>query len=101
MYTPDRLRTHERLIEQYLARQSGVLLEGFAAVVTAGPPGAGKTSRLCEEGYDEEWRRIDPDIFKEMLVADATSDPDLATLLSPDLPDGRPVMPLELAALPP
>lgn len=48
----------------------GVFNQGKAVIVTAGPPGAGKSSVLDElslEGY----RRIDPDQIKDVLLEEA------------------------------
>lgn len=67
-YLPSRVRVHRELIEEFLDLSTGVAVEGRAVVVTAGPPAAGKSTRLGRLGYDDTRRRIDPDVFKTMLV---------------------------------
>ena len=99
-YRADRLRTHGRLMKAFLAREAHVQRNGYAAVVTAGPPAVGKTTRLDAHGYDDTWRRIDPDVFKEMLILDDIANgkltfPSEGSLLA----DGMPLMPMELSGL--
>lgn len=82
-----------------MARSIDVPRDGYAAVVTAGPPGGGKSTKVDEDQHLKGWRRIDPDEFKSMLVVRAQGDPELADLLSTVLPDGATVMPMELCGL--
>ena len=98
-YRADRLRTHGRLMNAFLARETDVQRNGYAAVVTAGPPAAGKTTRLDAQGYDETWRRIDPDVFKEMLIVDDIASGRFTFPSEGLLADGMPLMPLELSGL--
>lgn len=50
---------------RYLARQSGVERDGRAALLTAGAPGAGKSTAVQQLGLvDDGWRRLDADIVK-------------------------------------
>ena len=67
-YLPRRVRVHRELIEEFLDLSTEIAVEGRAVVVTAGPPAAGKSTRLGRLGYDDTRRRIDPDVFKTMLV---------------------------------
>lgn len=58
--------------QRFLALNRSVRQEGKAALLTAGPPGAGKSSALDRLGLaGEGWRRLDADVVKEFLVADA------------------------------
>lgn len=98
-YTADRVRLHASLVERHRARQVDVARDGFAAVVTAGPPGAGKSTFLDALDYGPQWRRIDADDFKTLLIEhdlDSLLPDDLVDL---DLADGLPLMPLELSGL--
>lgn len=77
-------------------------MDGRCAVATAGPPAAGKSSAIATVlGDVTEWRRVDADDFKVRLVEHALAN-DLTTyrdVMSIMLPDGEPVMPMELAGL--
>ena len=88
-----------RIGREYMDLQPDVRADGLAAVVTAGPPGAGKTTALEHAGFDETYRNIDPDLVKDFLVGTALEDDTFADLLSISLPDGKPIMPMELASL--
>ena len=58
--TPARERLWSGMVERYLARQCAVMREGHAALLTAGVPGAGKSSAVSQLGLvDEGWRRLD------------------------------------------
>jgi hypothetical protein len=58
--TPVRERLWSGMVERYLARQCAVIREGRAALLTAGVPGAGKSSVVSQLGLvDEGWRRLD------------------------------------------
>jgi len=101
-YLPDRIRLHRVLIEQFLGLNTGVVVDGLAAVVTAGPPAVGKSTRLGQLGYETTWRRIDPDVFKVMLIKHDSDNgaldiPREAATLA--LADGRGITPLELSGL--
>lgn len=90
----------EEVESEYLMRQPRVSAQGRCAVVTAGPPGAGKSAAVRESGrVDDQWRVIDADVIKEMLLRRAITDHIFDDLLALTLPDGRPLMPLELAGL--
>ena len=101
-YQANRVRLHRELIDEFLNRNPDVATDGLAAVVTAGPPAAGKTHRLDTLGYGPRWRRIDADELKVMLIEHDRAAGVLTVptaLVGLDLPNGRPVMPLELAGL--
>ena len=101
-YLPSRLRVHQALVEEFLGRHPGIATDGLAAVVTAGPPAGGKSTRLGELGYGAGWRRIDSDVFKLMLIehdlhrGNLALPADVADLA---LPDRGVVMPLEVSGL--
>lgn len=98
--TPERRRFYRDVTARFLDRQQSVLLEGKAAVMTAGPPGAGKSSALAQMGFAAEgWRRLDADVLKEFIVDDAARSGRYDDLLAHRLVDGHPVMPGELASL--
>lgn len=78
----------------------GVTLGGTCVVVTAGPPGAGKSSTLSAAVEDVHSRLvIDADIAKEFLARRCVIDGTYANVLSRVLPDGRNVMPMDLSPL--
>lgn len=97
-----RLDLHEALLAPYRSAAPGVGNDGRCAVVTSGPPGAGKGSALATvvPGLGS-YRRIDADDFKVWLVEDALEH-DYATygpVLETWLADGKPVMPMELSSV--
>ena len=95
-----RMRVWNELIENFLSDQDGVVAEGRIGIVTAGPPGGGKSTQLESSfGSLGEWRVIDPDRVKVLLIRKALDDGDYEELLRINLADGRPVMPLELSGL--
>lgn len=101
-YLPARVRLHAELVEEFRAQSTDVAVDGLAAVVTAGPPAVGKSTRLGELGYDATWRRIDPDDFKTRLIEHDLRGGDLALpeqLADLILSDHLGVMPMELAGL--
>lgn len=94
-----RVQERQSVVEEYLADEPTQLRDGLAAVVTAGPPGAGK-SVLVDSRYPKvEWRHIDADRVKDLILARevvaGTFDRQLAIVLS----DGHPVLRRELAGL--
>lgn len=101
-YTASRVRLHHELIQTFLASQQNIATDGLAAVVTAGPPAVGKSTRLDRLGYDDTWRRIDSDAFKTMLIEHDLKNgllqypPGLGSRV---LADGKGIMPLELSGL--
>jgi adenylate kinase family enzyme len=98
--TVERLRVWEMLIEQFLSEQSDVAADGELFVVTAGPPGAGKSTAVDALGPEyARCRRIDPDRVKELLIQRAVEDRIYEQFLQRTLADGRPIMPMELAGL--
>lgn len=73
---------------------------GTCVVVTAGPPGAGKSSILSSAVPDVASRLvIDPDLAKEHLARWCAADGRYDDLLSTMLPDGGSLTPLELSPL--
>ncbi|WP_440710672.1 zeta toxin family protein [Herbiconiux sp. YIM B11900] len=84
---------------EFLAAQTAVERNGRVAVVTAGPPGGGKTTALQIAGFDATYRNIDPDIIKEHLVRRALKDRIYDDLLGRTLTDGLPIRPMELSSL--
>lgn len=86
-----------RLAKAYMALQRDISSGGHAVVVTAGPPGAGKTEALATlalPGY----RRIDPDVAKDLILREAEHHGLLFYRHSFVLPDGKPVGVHELAS---
>lgn len=85
-----------RFAIKYRQHQPHVQQGGKAVVVSAGPPGAGKSTALAGmklTGY----RRIDPDEIKDMLLNDAERHGLLAYRDGFTLPDGGQITPRELA----
>jgi predicted ABC-type ATPase len=73
---------------------------GTCVVVTAGPPGAGKSSTLSTAVEDVRSRLvIDADVAKEFLARWCVDAGTYSAVLSKILPDGRSVMPLDLSPL--
>lgn len=96
-----RRRFQAEVIEQYLDLSPQVGHDGLAtAVVTAGPPGAGKTTLVEARGYaGAGWRVIDADKVKEILLERAKADGIYDDLLSRNLADSHPILLNELASL--
>ncbi len=73
---------------------------GTCVVVTAGPPGAGKSSTLSAAVEDVRSRLvIDADIAKEFLARWCVVEGAYSNVLARTLPDGRGVMPMDLSPL--
>lgn len=79
-----------RLAKLYMSRSAGVASGGQAVVVSAGPPGAGKTSALNTLRLDG-YRRIDPDQAKDLVLEEARKLGLLDYRLAHTLLDGGPV----------
>lgn len=81
----------------YMDSQPNVAQGGALAVVTAGPPGAGKSTWVEKvEGF-ETYRRIDSDEIKDLLLAELAATGLLDHALSHTLLDGRQILRRELA----
>lgn len=94
-----RSKFRKRVIGEYLDRQTPSR-GGYSAIVTAGAPGAGKSTALREYGADlAGFRVLDPDIVKDYLIEQALRDGIYDDILSHCLDDGSTVAPRELAAL--
>ncbi|MBE5477853.1 hypothetical protein E3G68_005186 [Mycobacteroides abscessus] len=95
-----RARFHNRTIDWYLSLQDPPR-EGRSAIVSAGPPGAGKTTMLKKQMAGlGDYRFIDADVIKDHLIEQALTDGIYDHLLhgSP-LADGHGIAPRELSAL--
>jgi len=86
-----------RTAKAYMDLQGDVTVGGHAVVVTAGPPGAGK-SEARETMVLKGYRVIDSDKAKDMLLKEAEAQGLLAYRKLHVLPDGRPVGVRELAS---
>lgn len=95
----DRAQTRLRLVEDYLNLAPAAPKLGMAAVITAGPPGAGKSAAIRENYPAGDWRMIDADIVKDLILLGEMDAGTFAGELSIALPDGHLVMPRELAGL--
>ena len=86
----------EDIAVAYRAATPGAPFEGRSAIVTAGPPGAGKSSaaNLIDPAV---YRRIDADRIKDRILWVLDSQGLLAARHEHTLADGRPVYPAELA----
>jgi hypothetical protein len=95
----DRASLHKDVIAKYLSRASP-MQDGRSAIVTAGPPAAGKRTALHAEivGLDT-YRILDADIVKEYLIEQALDDGIYDDLLARELADGHRIAPGELSAL--
>lgn len=95
-----RARFHRTTIGWYLGLQNP-RRDGRTAVVSAGPPGAGKTTMLRARIPDiDEYRVIDADIIKDHIIEQALSDGIYDHLLAgAPFADGHQLAPRELSAL--
>ncbi|GAA3271647.1 zeta toxin family protein [Paenarthrobacter aurescens] len=93
-----RRKFHTELIESYTADAADLGKDGSAAIITAGPPGAGKSTEVEKLGLTG-YRVIDPDVIKEHLLEKARRDGIFDDLLRLQLEDGRTLLPNELASL--
>lgn len=95
-----RARFQKDTIDWYLS-QAKPRLAGRTAIVTAGPPGAGKTALLRARIADlDEYRIIDADIIKDHIIRQAMADGIYDHLLTmAPLADGHGLAPRELSAL--
>ncbi|WP_213576391.1 zeta toxin family protein [Rhodococcus sp. USK13] len=102
LYADDRRRdrTLHEVIEWYLDLAEPDRDGRCAAIISAGPPGAGKSTALRERHLvDTSSRYLDADIVKDELLRRAIADGHYADLLSTTLADTHPIAPRELAAL--
>lgn len=99
LYEATRLQLHSRLIETELAKKSNVSKQGnLGVIVTAGPPGAGKSTALRADRSLETYRDVDADSFKDALLIWERNAGTLDGLSNHVLPDGNPVAPREIAS---
>lgn len=99
LYTAERLDLHARVVDEALAMRADVpRRRQLGVVVTAGPPGAGKSTALAVMPEFATFRHVDADHFKDALLTDAVARGDLADWLAHPLEDGRPISPRELAS---
>lgn len=97
----ERLRFQRSLLDELLSEGEGdIEKEGRAAVlVTAGPPGAGKSTKIAALGLADGWREIDADLIKVKLLEAAVRDGIYDDFLATNLADGYPIMMNELSSL--
>ncbi len=98
-YSTEREMLHAEIIASFLEEARGTRAEGFAAVVMAGAPGAGKSQVLQGRADLDGYFTIDSDRVKTRLVSHPTTTLRFEHLLGQRLPDGLPVKPEELATL--
>jgi hypothetical protein len=99
LYPADRLELHAKLIDDVMAA-GGVRTarKSLGVIVTAGPPGVGKSTALEKDARFADFRDIDADDFKDELLIDARRRGDITRWLSHELGDGRSVSERELSA---
>jgi energy-coupling factor transporter ATP-binding protein EcfA2 len=86
---------NDDLIDEYRQTTKPGAIEGRAMVLTAGPPGAGKSTTLA--ALRSTYRVIDPDEIKDLLLDRLQRRLLLTDLRRHTLPDGQPVRPGEVA----
>lgn len=99
--TASRRKLHSELMETWNTRCQNPRRER-KAILFAGPPAAGKSTLMgASNAYFGEYRRVDADDFKELLLQSVVNDGLLATLLPESLQDNvaERFHPLELSAL--
>jgi hypothetical protein len=97
---PRRAAVQHNIIDGYLDDTGEPDCEGQSIVVTAGVPGAGKSTTLASQVPDfDSHRQLDADLVKDYLLKQALDDGIFDDLLERKLPDRRPIQPRELAAL--
>ncbi|OBG21522.1 zeta toxin protein [Mycolicibacterium fortuitum] len=90
---------HRDVMEHHLA-QGNPRRDGLSVIISAGPPGAGKTTILRSRVHDlADYRVIDADAIKDDLIEQALEDGIYDDLLTEVLADGYTLAPRELAAL--
>jgi predicted kinase len=101
LLTPDRVRFQRILLDELKAEgEWDIEKDGLAALVTAGPPGAGKSTLVTEMRLADGWRRIDADDIKVRLLQDGLQRGVFDSVLNHGLlADDYPVMLNELASL--
>ena len=97
LYEAARVRLHRELVEQQRATSAPALSGRLAVVITAGVPGAGKSSAIAADPRLAAFRDIDADDFKDPLLLDAEAAGLLAAWTGTTLADGRPVALRELS----
>lgn len=97
---PHRAAVHHAIIERYLEDTGDPVCDGQSIVVTAGVPGAGKSTAIATQVPDRDsYRELDADLVKDYLLQQAVDDGIFDDLLTQELSDRSPVQPRELAAL--
>lgn len=97
---PHRAAVHHAIIERYLQNTGTPDCIGQSIVVTAGVPGAGKSTAIATQVPDHDsYRQLDADIVKDYLLEQAIDDRIFDDLLAHKLSDSKTVQPRELAAL--
>lgn len=85
------------LAQQYMALDTGVKAEGRTVICSAGPPGAGKSGAMTSLNLASNYRKIDPDVAKDLILIDAMQHSLMDYREAHILADGMPVSPRELA----
>lgn len=83
--------------QRYRAAQSAPLRGGSMMLVTAGPPGAGKSHWVGQHTDINDYLRIDPDEIKDLLLGEAEQVGLLKDAQGITLSDGRPITSRELS----
>lgn len=87
------------IIESYVSDGAQLGRDGLAAFITAGPPGAGKSTAVSSLDLSSGYRLIDADKVKELLLEKAFLEGDYEKILNSKLPDGREILLNELSTL--